>query len=320
MIKYNKDLFESELDKHIEFISNSLEIVGFGFNHNSIRFRAIINKTENILVIENLSVRSNVHFNEFANFISNCTNYICPTIFVTQKAYEIVINRFKRNTEELSKYLKPSDLQNSFIQQYKFEFNDSNCSQEPQKIVTDSMYGVMNKISPLIKNLLTHNYQDSIITEAIIPKENAKTLHKNECVSCGLCCNMKPCALAYEDIEKISNFLKIPKEEFISKYLCIDVEDIDGSDRIVITPIKAAHKIYAGTFIPASASWAVSPCIFFNTETSKCKIHDVKPCQGREYKCWEEAEAPAKKLLTDKETIKELFNWNGKDENGVDVL
>ncbi len=81
-----------------------------------------------------------------------------------------------------------------------------------------------------------------------------------ECKRCGSCCQGESTiSLTPQDIQRISYFLGITKEEFLEKYAVI----------------KSGGRIEFKT--------KEGFCIFFDKKTKECKIHPVKPERCKEW-------------------------------------
>jgi len=77
-----------------------------------------------------------------------------------------------------------------------------------------------------------------------------------KCERCGRCCTNARIALYFDDIEKISEHLKMNGEDFVKKYLKREKKD-----------------------------WAFrsKPCPFYNDKEKKCDIHPVRPFMCRSF-------------------------------------
>ena len=95
------------------------------------------------------------------------------------------------------------------------------------------------------------------------------------CIECGKCCTGSPgyVWLAKKDLDNISKYLKISKEEFLKKYV-----------RTVGSDLSLLEK--ANSY----------DCIFLKDK--KCTIYPVRPAQCRTYPFWPE-------LLESKENFEE---------------
>ena len=89
---------------------------------------------------------------------------------------------------------------------------------------------------------------------------NLKSKVNLNCSICDKCCqNRGDIRLTPINVIEISNYLKIPINEFLEKYTC---ELKNEEPEIVINPI-------------GEKNW----CIFNNIENNRCKIQKVKPVQ-----------------------------------------
>jgi Fe-S-cluster containining protein len=83
---------------------------------------------------------------------------------------------------------------------------------------------------------------------------------KFECQRCGSCCQGdSTISLTPQDIQRISNFLGISKQEFLENFAVIK-----SGNRVELKTVKGF-------------------CIFFDRESKTCKIHPVKPEKCREW-------------------------------------
>jgi Fe-S-cluster containining protein len=127
------------------------------------------------------------------------------------------------------------------------------------------------------------NYND-IMDKRSITNPNASVLGKDECVQCGGCCWTWPCSLTQEEAEKIAEYLNISESAFIENYTVInngirtirrhEWEDIANKD-------LCGERLYD----------IKTPCVFYDDNSKNCKIHKVKPLEGKECECWEEEKA-----------------------------
>ena len=106
-----------------------------------------------------------------------------------------------------------------------------------------------------------------------------------ECQKSGFCCWQRPASVTQEDIIRISKHLKITPSEFLKRYCIFDMSrnDIDFHPRL-----NSQDKTrFNGKWLPALQTYNKEPCVFLDTETSLCKIHEVKPKQCVSHECWE---------------------------------
>ena len=136
---------------------------------------------------------------------------------------------------------------------------------------------------------------------------SAKVQGTSRCVRCGTCCHIRPCALSKEDVPKIAEFLGITITELLTKHLVVD--KIGGN--YCLLPIRAHQKELAGKFIPWRETYSMAtPCAFYD-EKAGCKIHGVKPFQGRITECWTEEDI-AWPEWTKEELV--ALGWSGDED------
>jgi len=127
------------------------------------------------------------------------------------------------------------------------------------------------------------NYSDTLDKRAIT-NPGAYELGKDECVQCGGCCWTWPCSLTQEEAEKIADYLNIPAEAFMEHYTVIN----NG----IRTIRRHEWEDIANKTLDGERLYDINtPCVFFDDTTRNCKIHSVKPLEGKECRCWEEEKA-----------------------------
>ncbi|MEQ8187803.1 MAG: YkgJ family cysteine cluster protein [Candidatus Eremiobacterota bacterium] len=127
------------------------------------------------------------------------------------------------------------------------------------------------------------NYSDTLDKRAIT-NPGAYELGKDECVQCGGCCWTWPCSLTQEEAEKIADYLNIPTEVFMEHYTVIN----NG----IRTIRRHEWEDIANKTLDGERLYDINtPCVFFDDTTRNCKIHSVKPLEGKECRCWEEEKA-----------------------------
>jgi Fe-S-cluster containining protein len=124
------------------------------------------------------------------------------------------------------------------------------------------------------------------------------------CCRSGFCCWKRPGALEEADIPKIANFLGITEKSLFEEYLVVDrIEDL------CLLPRRKEQE--GGKMLNWRETYDIAtPCVFLDEENGNaCKIHDVKPCDCRAFKCWEPDEN-AKGATVSEEKLKEI-GWDG---------
>ena len=137
-----------------------------------------------------------------------------------------------------------------------------------------------------LDNRLEHamdNYNDTLDRRAIdIP--GAYDLGKDECAQCGGCCWTWPCSVTPEEAVKIAEYLNISEKDFIKKYTVLN----NG----IRTIRRHEWEDIANKSLCGERVYDIkTPCVFFDDSSRNCKIHYVKPLEGKECKCWEEEKA-----------------------------
>ncbi len=127
------------------------------------------------------------------------------------------------------------------------------------------------------------NYHNTLDKRSVT-HPGAYELGKDECVQCGGCCWTWPCSLTQEEAERIAEYLNMSGPAFIEHYTVINngIRTIRRHEWADI-----ANKILCGERLYDIST----PCVFFDDGTRNCKIHQVKPLEGKTCKCWEEEKA-----------------------------
>ncbi len=127
------------------------------------------------------------------------------------------------------------------------------------------------------------NYHDTLDKRAVT-NPGAYDLGKDECVQCGGCCWTWPCSITQEEGEKIAEYLDMSVTAFLENYTVIN----DG----VRTIRRHEWEDIASKVLCGERLYDIStPCVFFDDTSRNCKIHQVKPLEGKACKCWEEEKA-----------------------------
>lgn len=137
----------------------------------------------------------------------------------------------------------------------------------------------------------------------------AKDTGADHCVQCGVCCWRRPCGLVEEDLPLIAAKLNMPVYELFKKMLVVD--NVNGL--YCVLPRRKSQKDIAGKYVPDDRTYDIdTPCVFFDEDSHNCKIHDVKPRGGREFKCWDVGEYRRTGVAwSAKEDIMEVTGWDG---------
>lgn len=137
---------------------------------------------------------------------------------------------------------------------------------------------------------------------------NAKETGMSSCVKCGRPCWVRPGILSKVDLSRLAVNFSMTEHEFFYNYCMVD--EIHG---ILLLILKRKHQ-KGGVYVTAEQSYSVeSPCFFYDEKSRMCTVHEIKPQQCAQYKCWEEHELDLELLEWD---IDELMNlgWDGKFE------
>lgn len=105
-----------------------------------------------------------------------------------------------------------------------------------------------------------------------------------KCPECTEFCLIEPGRLIPSDMPKIAAYLNITVPELINNYLVKQPyrRKIQGEMFYMAAPAKYKGKnliAQPGTVIQDYYDDERGRCIFFDTETSECKIHPVKPAE-----------------------------------------
>lgn len=135
---------------------------------------------------------------------------------------------------------------------------------------------------------------------------SAEVLHKNECQKCALCCWQRPCSFTKNDFETVVNYFNLTPEETFFKYFIVDGI---GQGLMLLARRKNQEDI-AGTYISCRRTYDIdSPCIFLN-KNNECIIHQIKPQEGMEQKCWDRSKINKEHYIWNKEDLLNL-GWDG---------
>lgn len=129
------------------------------------------------------------------------------------------------------------------------------------------------------------------------------------CNSCGICCWRRPCSFTPEDLKRVSKHMGMTESEFFKKYLAIDSPD--GKKLYMIATRKDQEDLLS-KYIPSDRTFDIdTPCVFLDEKENHCKIHEVKPKEGKAFECWVEQKPydDPEKYVTE-EYLKAL-GWDG---------
>lgn len=135
-------------------------------------------------------------------------------------------------------------------------------------------------------------------------------LNQKRCKKCSFCCWLKPCNLSKNDISIMANHFKTTPQELFKKYLVVDDAGAKPG-HFTLTPIRKQWVDYAGTYLPADATYDIdTPCTFLNEDTKKCTLHGLaKPSGGKKTKCWLEKDSAIYSFK--KEELMKAVGWDG---------
>ncbi len=100
-------------------------------------------------------------------------------------------------------------------------------------------------------------------------KEVILRLVKNTCRACGHCCTLGSGIVLKHEVKELADAFNMTEKEFIEKYL----------DEF--TKFNTTHY----RFKQIKDRYPSGRCIFYDTETKKCKIHEIKPLHCRISTC-----------------------------------
>jgi Fe-S-cluster containining protein len=111
------------------------------------------------------------------------------------------------------------------------------------------------------------------------------------CCGRGRCCENNPGWFAPGEMEKAAEWMKLPVEEFVSRYLVlnsIQLTDLPGRPTVeAFVPTKVDEKGQplegAGRRSSRVYQYMKGPCVFYKDR--RCEIHPVRPMECRAYFC-----------------------------------
>lgn len=112
---------------------------------------------------------------------------------------------------------------------------------------------------------------------------------ETECNKCGLCCYKGMPYLTREEIEALSEQLRLTRNELFTSYLKVS----PAHTRDTWYVLTRRHNQDGGTELTRAESWdKTSPCVFFAQDGSaRCELHDTgaKPGVCASFKCWDKS-------------------------------
>lgn len=138
----------------------------------------------------------------------------------------------------------------------------------------------------------------------------AEDIGETHCCRSARCCWTRPCDLGQGDPEKIAAHLGITPQELFKRDLVVDE---DGAGKLCLRPRRGEQS--GGVKLTSDQTFDIdTPCVFLDTKNNNaCRIHDVKPQTGREYKCWEHSTNVPIPTWSE-EALKEL-GWVGEESD-----
>lgn len=156
---------------------------------------------------------------------------------------------------------------------------------------------------------LRRNFQQTL---EVIQRDHptAADQNKSECCHSGVCCWRRPGAMSLEDAEKIAKFLgTTPQELFETKLV------VDDMESLCLLPARKhqTENGKAGTYLDWRETYSLeSPCVFLD-ENNQCSIHEVKPTDCREYRCWDKDTKEGHTPIQESEL--RSLGWSGERTN-----
>lgn len=147
-----------------------------------------------------------------------------------------------------------------------------------------------------------------------LEKKNPPASEQEGCTSCcrsGICCWRRPGALEESDVQPIADHLGLTPKELFAQFLVVD--EIRG--QLKLLPRRKTQE--GGRKLGWRETYAIdSPCVFLG-ENNECTIHDVKPSECREFKCWESQEEKDVVAVIKEQFLLDL-GWSGYDPDDYD--
>ena len=133
---------------------------------------------------------------------------------------------------------------------------------------------------------------------------------KKRCCRSGLCCWRRACSLAPGDEVKLAEFLDLTVRELFHEYLVVDT---DSDEHLTVRPRRVEQM--GGCYLTEDQTYDIdTPCIFLDTEKNNaCKVHKVKPTEGRLIGCWMVEKDIPIPSWTRKQII--ALGWNGSEND-----
>ena len=112
-------------------------------------------------------------------------------------------------------------------------------------------------------------------------------------------------------MSRLATHLDLSEKELFQQYLVVD--QFHGK---MVLRLRRAHE-ESGRMLDWRDTYSIaSPCVFLRVdEGNACAVHEAKPQNCRDYKCWENSPA----IFTDipEAKLREL-GWDGVDPDDVD--
>ena len=135
--------------------------------------------------------------------------------------------------------------------------------------------------------------------------------HTTVCERCGFCCTQRPPRLTADDLNRLAARDGMTPSEFFMKFCVVD--DPCGA----MAPVLRRHhqEQYAGHYLPSDETFSIeTPCIYH--ADNGCKVHDAKPKECADHRCWEQLNHPPFRAWTREELM--AVGWDGSDGDGFD--
>jgi len=117
-------------------------------------------------------------------------------------------------------------------------------------------------------------------------RQPAVDIGKLKCVGCGWCCAKRTCAPSPNEVRVIANFLDMSISKLVRSYM---VGDMDPDTHVAYLRFaNTGQRHLLGHFLPVVETYAMGQCVMRDDLEKVCKIHEVLPREGKDYKCWNE--------------------------------
>lgn len=136
----------------------------------------------------------------------------------------------------------------------------------------------------------------------------------DHCNQCGICCWRRPGEFAGpEDLAASAKLVNMDPPEFFRTFCVVD----DLHNKLTVVPRRSGQADVAGTYLNSDRTYDIdTPCVFLNTDSNECRIHEAKPQACVEFKCWNPVKG-AKVHSWSEEDMKAL-GWDGNRANRWD--